>query len=122
MKAAKVLCIDDSRSIHAFLRECVSSVASEFKSCYDGEEAVAFLSKNIILFDLIFLDWEMPKKNGPEVLREIKKMGVTSKVIMTTSKNKTEDIAQVLSEGASEYMMKPFTKDIVLQKISMVLA
>lgn len=117
----KILCIDDSKAIHAFLKECVREVATEFHSVFDGEQGVHLLTKSgAPVFDLIFLDWEMPKKIGPDVLLEIKKHGVKTPVIMLTTKNDVSDIALVLERGASEYIMKPFTKDIIVEKISEV--
>ena len=117
----RILCIDDSKAVHAFLKICVEDVSSDFKSVFDGEEALEFLKANQDKVDLIFLDWEMPKMEGPEVLVSIKSQGVQAPVIMLTSKNKISDISAVLSQGAAEYIMKPFTKDIILEKIAMVL-
>ena len=115
----KILCIDDSKSVHAFLRQCVSEVSLDFKSVFDGEEAIRLFSgPNPPSFDVIFLDWEMPKKTGPEVLDEIKRLKVQTPVIMLTSKNDVADISSVLSKGAHEYVMKPFTKDIIIEKLS----
>ena len=116
----RILCIDDSKSVHAFLKDCVLDVALDFKSVFDGKQGLEFLLKNNSQVDLVFLDWEMPVMTGPEVLTELKKMSIPVPIIMLTSKNETSDIAQVFSKGASEYIMKPFTKDIILQKIKMV--
>lgn len=117
----KILCVDDSKSVHAFLKQCVSEVCSEFHSVFDGEQAVQlFSSPSPPVFDIIFMDWEMPNKTGPEALVEIKRLNVPTPVIMLTSKNNIEDISSVLSKGAHEYIMKPFTKDIILEKLSFV--
>ena len=114
----KILCIDDSKAVHSFLKDCVEKVVTEFTSFYDGEDAILYFQKNPSTFDLIFLDWEMPKKTGPETLAELKKLGVKTPVFMLTSKNAVEDISKMLSLGATEYIMKPFTRDIILEKIS----
>ncbi len=117
----RILCIDDSKSVHAYLKSCVEEVASDFKSAYDGEQALELLALNSDSFDLIFLDWEMPKMTGPEVLVELKRRGLTTPIVMLTSKNDASDMMQVLSKGAAEYILKPFTKDIILDKMSMAL-
>jgi two-component system chemotaxis response regulator CheY len=117
----KVLCIDDSKSIHAFLRECLKDISSDFTSLYNGQEGIDFLSNKSHEYDIVFLDWEMPLKIGPEVLAEAKKLNIIKPIIMLTSKNQMSDIEQVMSLGAAEYIMKPFTKDIILEKINMVL-
>ena len=116
----KILCIDDSKAVHAFLKDCLTGVATEFKSAFDGEQAVKLFEDKSFSADLIFLDWEMPKKTGPEVLADLARAKNTIPIIMLTSKNQTSDIAAVLAAGASEYIMKPFTKDIILEKVSML--
>jgi DNA-binding response OmpR family regulator len=118
----KILCIDDSKSVHVFLKDCVIDITSDFHSAYDGEEAIkVFNGNNVSDFDVIFLDWNMPKKNGPEVLAEFKRRNIKIPVIMMTSMDSIEDITRMLAQGVSEYVMKPFTRDIVLEKIASVL-
>ncbi len=117
----KILCIDDSKSVHAFLKQCLTDVSQTVDSAYDGDEALNIFKSGRTDFDVIFLDWEMPKKTGPETFEEIKKMGITIPVIMLTSKNSSDNIGQMLSAGVSEYIMKPFTKEILVEKMQTVL-
>ena len=65
------------------------------------------------------MDWEMPVLNGLDTLSELKKKGVSIPVLIMTTKNSPEDIAQMLDRGASEYLMKPFTIDILFYKIEL---
>ncbi len=62
----------------------------------------------------------MPGLTGPEVLDQINTLGIKIPVIMLTSKNDMSDIASMLDKGASEYVLKPFTRDIILEKIAAV--
>lgn len=117
----KILCIDDSKSVHVFLKHCLSDVTEELTSVYDGQEAITLFTNSAPQFDLIFLDWEMPQKNGPDTFEELKQMGIKTPVIMLTSKNSAENIVQMLTAGVSEYVMKPFTKDILVEKIHSVI-
>jgi two-component system chemotaxis response regulator CheY len=118
----KVLCVDDSRSVHAFLKQCLGSIFDEFHSVLDGTLAVEFFKQNPDKhIDIIFLDWEMPKMTGPETIRELRKMNVETKVIMLTSKNDPQNIAEMLDAGVAEYIMKPFTPDIIVEKLRAVL-
>lgn len=119
----KVLCIDDSRSVHAFLKQCLGDQAEEFHSALDGNLAIEFFKQNPEKkIDVIFLDWEMPKLNGPDTFRELKKINVSAKIIMLTSKNDPNCIAEMLEAGIDEYIMKPFTPDIIIEKVQIVLA
>ena len=69
----------------------------------------------------MLLDWEMPVKNGLQTMAEIRQSSADIAVIMVTSKNDMNDITKTLDAGASEYIMKPFTKDILFDKIGHVL-
>ena len=117
----RILIVDDTKSVHAFVRALLSkSKTITTESVYDGVQAVERLKQKND-FDIIFLDWEMPNLNGPDALQEIKSLGINTPVLMMTSKNAPEDIARVLELGASEYLMKPFTVDILFEKMSFVL-
>jgi len=113
----RFLIVDDSKTVHAFLHEVFKKVKGvEWVDAYNGEEALATLEKDQ-KFDLIFLDWEMPVKTGPETLESIRGRNISVPILMMTSRNKPEDIEKMLIAGASEYLMKPFTSDILIEKI-----
>ncbi len=116
-----LLCVDDSKSVHTYLKSCLSDSGMVVESVYDGAQAVDIIKEGNFKFDVILLDWEMPIKNGPETFEELKKMGNQIPVIMLTSKNSAENINQMITAGVSEYIMKPFTKEIILEKIKLTL-
>jgi two-component system chemotaxis response regulator CheY len=121
MKKFKILCVDDSKSIHAFLQECLVPITETIEHVYNGQEAVDKLQGNLNAFDIIILDWEMPIKDGPTTFKELKELGLKTPVFMLTSKNNPSDIMQMVEAGVTEYMMKPFTADIVIEKIQQLL-
>lgn len=121
MKKFKILCVDDSKSIHAFLQECLVPITETIDHVYNGQEAVDLLKSNLNAFDVIILDWEMPIKDGPTTFNELKALGLKTPVFMLTSKNNPSDIMQMVEAGVTEYMMKPFTADIVIEKIQQLL-
>jgi DNA-binding response OmpR family regulator len=124
---AKVLSIDDSRAVHAYLRDCFARSNVELGHAYSAQQGFDLLlaahaaSESELKYDLVFLDWEMPGMSGLEVLVKIREAGIGVPVIMVTSKNSTQDIAEVLAKGAQEYVMKPFTEDILFSKIEDVI-
>jgi DNA-binding response OmpR family regulator len=71
-----------------------------------GERALDFLKSES--FDVILLDWDIPKKSGIEVLRELRAKGDTTPVIMLTGHDKIEDKESGLDCGADDYLTKPF--------------
>jgi len=113
----KILSIDDSKSVHAFINVCLEGTDHSIEHAYNGEDGLKILKENPRRFDLVLLDWEMPGLTGPEVLVELMKLPIKFPVVMVTTKNNMEDISRVLGIGAREYIMKPFTREILLEKI-----
>ena len=117
----RVLIIDDTKSVHAYVKMILNQVKEiTIESVFNGSQGVELL-KNNNNFDLILLDWEMPIMNGPETLQALKGLELQIPIIMMTSKNAVEDIELVLGLGASEYIMKPFTNDILFEKVESVI-
>jgi CheY-like chemotaxis protein len=114
------LCIDDSKAVHAFLHQCLEPFTQSVTDAFDGLEAVEILKKTQG-FDLIFLDWEMPRLDGPGTFEEMKKMKINIPVLMLTSKNDPNDIVRMIEAGVSDYLLKPFTADIIESKIRTIL-
>ena len=63
----------------------------------------------------------MPVLDGPSTFAEFNSRGIKTPTIMMTTKNSSEDIAKMLGMGVSEYLMKPFTIDILFEKMNSVL-
>lgn len=115
----KILFVDDSKAVHSYLKECFYGLGYELTHAMDGQEAVELLiGDNKSLFDLVFLDWEMPILTGPEVLEKVIPAGLKIPVILLTSKNSITNITSMLEKGAADYVMKPFTKELLLEKIA----
>jgi two-component system, chemotaxis family, chemotaxis protein CheY len=114
-----ILSIDDSKAVHAYLNECFKNTDVTLRHAFGPMEGVkeATSAKEI---DLILLDWEMPEMSGPEVYDQIRAAGCDIPTIMLTSKNSVEDITQMLGKGVKEYVMKPFTAEILIEKIETV--
>jgi two-component system chemotaxis response regulator CheY len=116
----RILIVDDTKSVHAFVKHLLSKNREiKTESVFNGSEALVFLKKDSA-FDAILLDWEMPLLNGPETLQALKRHGISIPVVMMTTKNSLTDIQTAMALGASEYIMKPFTEDILIEKLSLV--
>lgn len=116
----KIIAIDDSKIVHRALGELLSGNA-ELIHFYDAQDALKAFQEGGIEADLILLDWEMPIMSGPEFLKASKDLTGLPPVVMVTSKNKIEDIKTATELGAREYVMKPFCRDILLEKINLSL-
>ncbi len=116
----RILIVDDTKSVHSFVKHILSRNRNiKTESVLNGSEALVLLKKDSA-FDAILLDWEMPLINGPETLQALKRHGISIPVVMMTTKNAITDIQTAMALGASEYIMKPFTEDILFEKLSLV--
>ncbi len=119
----KIMIIDDSKVVHNYVESLLKDSEHTLLHAYDGSEGIEKVAASSAEgLDLIFLDWEMPKMTGIEVLERIGKAQGTPPIIMMTTKNDPDDIVRALTLGAKEYLMKPFTKDLLFEKINMVLS
>ena len=114
--------VDDSRSVHAYVTDILKTLGHELKHVLNGKEGLELLSSRAEGgFDLVLLDWEMPIMTGPAVLDRMREKKILVPVIMMTSKNSISNICFVSEKGAKDYIMKPFTKDILLEKVDSIL-
>jgi two-component system, chemotaxis family, chemotaxis protein CheY len=114
------LVVDDSSVIRKVARRILEGLDFQIAEAENGEEAVEVCRKNIP--DAILLDWNMPKMDGYEFLRALRRLpgGDKPKVVFCTTENDVAHIARALHAGANEYIMKPFDKDIVEAKFQEV--
>lgn len=119
----KLIIVDDSKSVHSFVKEIVGASVSGFLDYYDGREVTKALEMGLLdMTDcLILLDWEMPELNGIETLREIREKFSGVPILMMTSKNTMSNIVEAMEQGANDYIIKPFTAEILLSKVSQFL-
>ena len=102
---------DLSKALCAILKHNNYSV----DAVYDGQDALDYgLSEN---YDGIILDIMMPKKNGIEVLTELRKSGVDTPVLILTAKGEVDDKILGLDSGADDYLTKPFAMGELLARI-----
>ena len=102
---------DLSKALCAILKHNNYSV----DAVYDGQDALDYgLSEN---YDGIILDIMMPKKNGIEVLTQLRKSGVDTPVLILTAKGEVDDKILGLDSGADDYLTKPFAMGELLARI-----
>ena len=68
-------------------------------------------------FDLVLTDWNMPGKNGLEVVAEIRAMDADVPIIMVTTEAEKGRVMQAIQAGVSDYLVKPFTADTLREKL-----
>lgn len=81
----------------------------------DGEEAYYYASNSH--YDVLILDWMMPKGDGVEVCRRLRKQGYSGAILMLTAKDTVQDRIEGLDSGADDYLVKPFEIDELLARL-----
>jgi len=114
------LIVDDSRIIRKVARRIVEGLGFEVDEAADGSEALAFCGG--VIPEVILLDWSMPVMDGMTFLRRLRAMpgGMAPKVLFCTIETRAERIAEALSAGADDYVMKPFDGEILTSKFAEV--
>ena len=115
----KILIIEDEKDIVRFLKSGLEKEMFLIESAEDGERG-SFLARTGN-YNLIILDYLLPKMNGYEVLKEIREDGVKTPVIMLSVKAEMENKKKVFKIGADDYLSKPFLFDELLLRIQAIL-
>ena len=113
-----ILVTDDNKQIVSILEEYAKKENYIVTTAYDGEEALAYVQKKD--FDIILLDVMMPKKDGFEVCREIRKFSNVP-IIMITARSEDFERIMGLDNGADDYIVKPFSPGEVMARVRAVL-
>lgn len=112
-----VLLVDDSRTIRMVGRRIVESLGAGVLEAGNGAEALDVCRDHPDV-DAVLLDWNMPVMNGLEFLTALRSQERRQPiVVMCTTENDFQHISTALSAGANEYIMKPFTEEILCDKL-----
>ncbi len=115
------LIVDDARSVRMILKKMMVELGFTVEEAENGKEALEILQKNGPA-DVALVDWNMPVMNGFELIQEIRKQSIYDemKIMMVTTESELVRMIAALEAGANEYVMKPFTKDIIVEKLTIM--
>ncbi len=111
----RILVVEDDRKVSAFLKKGLQEENYAVDVSADGNEAL-FLAQ-VHPYDVIVLDIMLPGKDGFSVCRELRENGVLAPVLMLTAKDEVDDRITGLTEGADDYLTKPFSFEELLARI-----
>ena len=119
---AKALVVDDSRAIRMILGRMLSGCGFEICQAGNGREGLEVLEKEFPNVSLVLADWNMPEMNGLEFVQKLRADArfTAVQVMMVTTETQIEQMSQALEAGANEYVMKPFTPDIIKDKLRLL--
>ena len=117
----RALVVDDAKVVRHILSELVKGYGFETFDAEDGADALKVL-ENIGTVDLMLVDWNMPNMNGLEFVKEVRKNDAhaAAKIMMVTTESEMDNVIQALEAGADEYVMKPFTKESINEKLALL--
>jgi DNA-binding response OmpR family regulator len=111
----RILVVEDEIKVARFLKKGLEAEGYEVETAADGKSGEKLARTES--FDLILLDVLMPKKDGFEVLRDLRKDEIRTPILMLTARSTTEDIVGGLDQGADDYLTKPFAFTELLARI-----
>ncbi len=117
----RALVIDDCRTTRKILMRMLNKMGFETVEAADGREGLDRL-REIGASDLVLVDWNMPVMDGFDFVRAVRAEREYDSVplVMVSTHNDMESIAQALEAGATEFIMKPFTEDVIREKLALV--
>jgi len=120
MAKNRVLVVDDEKNIRLTVTQSLAKLDLDIDSAVNGEEALEKLKRNG--FHLVLLDLKLPGMDGMDVLREIRKVNRTLKVLIITAHGTIENAVEAMKLGAVDFVQKPFTPDEIRDLVAKALA
>jgi two-component system, chemotaxis family, chemotaxis protein CheY len=113
---SQAMVVDDSRAMRMILSRNLAEMGYDVCAAGDGAEGLALLHAETAL---VLVDWNMPNVNGLQFVERLRADPRYSsvKVMMVTTETEVDQMVKALAAGADEYVMKPFTKEILADKL-----
>lgn len=117
----RALVIDDSKTMRSILGRILQQIGFEVAEAGDGRQGLDRL-RQFGKPDLALVDWNMPEMNGCEFVRAVRADPAFSdlRLMMVTTENELSQVAAALDAGADEYVMKPFTREVIVEKLNLL--
>ncbi len=112
----RVMLVDDSKTIRRIQRSILEQLGyTEIEEACDGQDALSRVSA--FQPTLILLDWNMPNMDGITFLKAFRLRDTTTPVIMVTTESEKTRVIEAIRAGVNNYVVKPFTPDLLQQRI-----
>jgi len=115
----RILLVEDERKVADFIKKGLTEEGYAVDCAADGKEGMFMAEENN--YDLIVLDILLPQFDGFQICRSLREKGISSRVIMLTAMDSTEDKIKGLDTGADDYLTKPFSFEELLARIRALL-
>ncbi len=117
----QALVVDDSRTARLLVSRILREVGFEVAEAAHGREALDRL-RELPDVSLALVDWNMPEMNGLEFVHAVRANSAYDDLLlmMVTTETEMEQVVVALQAGANEYVMKPFTREIIEEKLDLL--
>ena len=121
-RMSTALVIDDSRAIRMILGRTLNRFGYEVCAAANGREALDMIVSQSLDLSVILVDWNMPEMNGLEFVQALRADPRYNHVplMMVTTETEIEQMYRALEAGANEYVMKPFTEEVIADKLRLL--
>ena len=110
-----ILIVEDEIGIVQFLKQGLEEDNYKVTTANNGLDGLTIFQNNS--FDLVLLDWMLPKMNGLEVCQKIRETNLKTPIIFLTAKDTIQETIEGLKNGANDYIKKPFSFDELTERI-----
>lgn len=117
----QALVIDDSRAVRLLISNLLCQRGFDVITASQGQEGLERLREHPEI-RLVLVDWNMPVMDGLEFIRAVRKVPAWDDVwlVMVTTETESEQVQRAMTAGANEYVMKPFTAEVLVAKLSLL--
>jgi two-component system chemotaxis response regulator CheY len=117
----QALVVDDSRAMRAILTRLLDGLGFDVAQAGDGQEALEVLAGGVRP-DVILVDWNMPVMDGLTFIKQCRAHDEYRDIVlmMVTTESEQAQIVRALAAGAHEYVIKPFTEDVIAEKLALL--
>jgi two-component system chemotaxis response regulator CheY len=117
----RALVVDDSRTIRSILSKKLSQLGFRVSEAENGQVALDTL-RALPPVSLVLVDWNMPVMNGLEFVKAARTEPAWNEVtiVMVTTETETSQMLAALDAGANDYIMKPFTDEIIVERLMLL--
>jgi two-component system chemotaxis response regulator CheY len=117
----RALIVDDSKAMRMILGRTLLELGFDISESGDGRQALDLLNRGEQV-NLMLVDWNMPVMNGYELIRAVRANALLTdvRIMMVTTETSLANVEKALAAGANEYLMKPFTKELLVEKLALL--
>jgi two-component system chemotaxis response regulator CheY len=117
----RALVIDDSRTVRSIIGKILRDEGLEVVEAGNGREGLDQLGRTPDV-ELVLVDWNMPEMNGLDFIKAVRAQRGYDRIriMMVTTETEQEQVIRALEAGANEYVMKPFSREILVAKLSLL--